>query len=218
MEGVEQAQAYAAADFAASDTAFVERFVALFGTDHDGEIADLGCGPGNIALTLATRLPTARIVGIDGSAAMIAIARQRGRRLAERVRFVEARVPDPALSRAHFSAVVSNSLLHHLPDPAALWSTVTAIGRPGAPVLIGDLRRPASAAEARHIVDIYAPDAPAVLRDDFLASLHAAFEPDEVRAQLKAAGLHRWRVEVTSDRHLQVVGTVEEVNQTTAAR
>jgi len=47
-----------------------------------------------------------------------------------------------------------------------------------------------------------------VLRRDFHASLCAAFSPAEVEAQLRAAGLAGLRVNVASDRHLTVTGTM----------
>jgi trans-aconitate 2-methyltransferase len=42
-------------------------------------IADLGCGSGHLTQTLAERWPTARVVGIDTSAEMLAQARQRAK-------------------------------------------------------------------------------------------------------------------------------------------
>ena len=55
----------------------------------------------------------------------------------------------------------------------------------------------------------YLPEAPAVLIQDFRASLAAAFEPDEVTAQLKRAGLNGLRVEAEDDRYLVVSGVVD---------
>jgi trans-aconitate methyltransferase len=45
-------------------------------------IADLGCGPGNITFRLAEHCPDASILGIDGAAAMLAIAEQRNQPIA----------------------------------------------------------------------------------------------------------------------------------------
>lgn len=205
MEDPEQAEAYAAADFSASDEAFVHAFCERFPLDDPGPIADLGCGPGNIVLRLASRFPARQLVGVDGSEPMLALARRAGSAYADRLRLVAERLPCVSLESGAYVAVVSNSLLHHLPDPDLLWQTVKRIGRPGAAVFVGDLRRPASPAQARAIVERYAASDPEVLRADFLASLHAAFEADEVRAQLRRAALDL-RVEEVADRYLWIGG------------
>ncbi|WP_018683108.1 trans-aconitate 2-methyltransferase [Actinokineospora enzanensis] len=41
-------------------------------------VVDLGCGPGNLTVTMAQRWPNARISAIDSSAEMVAAAQQRG--------------------------------------------------------------------------------------------------------------------------------------------
>lgn len=205
MEDEAQAVAYAAADFSTSDRALVDAFLDAFGAIA-GTVLDLGCGPGNIALLLAEALPEARVIGVDGSEAMLRIARARAQDhpAAARLRFLRATLPAADLPRAE--AVVSNSLLHHLHRPAVLWEAVRACAAPGAPVLVGDLRRPPTLAAARAIVAATAVDAPPVLQRDFFASLCAAFEVDEVRAQLDAAGLDALRVAEVGERHLRVWG------------
>ena len=55
MDGLEQAQAYAAADFAAGDQALIERLAQLFPGGLGARLVDLGCGPGNISFRLAER-------------------------------------------------------------------------------------------------------------------------------------------------------------------
>ncbi|MCB9525841.1 MAG: class I SAM-dependent methyltransferase [Myxococcales bacterium] len=202
MNDVAQADAYAAADFAEPDAAFVGACLPWLG-DIDGMVIDLGCGPGNIALRLARARPAWHVVGVDGSPAMLAHAQAAAPANAH---FIQATLPERSLPRAAFSGVVSNSLLHHLHDPTVLWDSVKALGRPRARIYIADLRRPPTPAAAQALVDRYAAGAPAVLRADFLASLHAAFEPGEVEAQLVAAGLDHFEVRVTSDRHLVVRG------------
>ena len=44
--------------------------------DAPREVVDLGCGPGNLTATLAARWPSARVVGLDSSADMLATAEQ----------------------------------------------------------------------------------------------------------------------------------------------
>jgi len=210
MDDEDQARAYASADFAASDAAFVagflERYGAALGTP-DAPLVDLGCGPGNIALLLAKALPGRRIVAVDGAEAMLTLGRARAAEAGlDNVAFLCATLPSEALPSASYAAVVSNSLLHHLHAPVGLWREIARVGRPGAPVHVGDLRRPATPEAARALVARYAADAPVVLREDFLASLHAAFEPAEVEAQLATAGLTTLSVEALGDRHLLVTG------------
>lgn len=208
MDGAEQARAYADADFSEPDTQFVAALQRAFGTWNQlpgPRVADLGCGPGNIALRMAAHLPDHDIVGYDGASAMLAIA---GARAADRpnLRFEEALLPDPQLPRAGFELIVSNSLLHHLHDPHVLWRTILDIGSSGAAVFVGDLRRPADEATVDHLVQTYSSDEPAVLTRDFRASLHAAFTVDEIRDQLGEHGLGHFTVETPSDRHVYVWG------------
>ena len=68
--------------------------------------------------------------------------------------------------------------------------------------------RPDSEDHAQRLVEHYAGDAPAVLREDFYRSLLAAYTPEEVSAQLIQAGLDRLKIESASDRHWIVSGTL----------
>lgn len=209
MDESEQALAYAQADFEEPNSRFVAEFEAQFPDFASGRVLDLGCGPGDIPLRIAQRHPGLSVDALDGSAAMLRHARERLARhpeLAGRVRFVEGLLPGAPLPRACYDAVVSNSLLHHLHDPAVLWESLRAHGAPGARVLVMDLYRPGSPGAAQEIVEAYAADEHEVLRRDFYNSLCAAFEPAEVRAQLAAAGLGGLAVRVVSDRHLLVSG------------
>jgi 2-polyprenyl-3-methyl-5-hydroxy-6-metoxy-1,4-benzoquinol methylase len=224
MDDPVQARAYAEADFSATDAALVEHFLGRFGATltatpypagADPAIVDLGCGPGNIAFRLAAACPAATVLGLDGAAAMLEIAAARlaaTPALADRLVFGHARLPlSAAEARAlrppgGFEAVVSNSLLHHLHDPAVFWRAVALLAAPGAAVFVQDLRRPADAATAEALVAREMAGAPEVLRRDFRASLHAAFTPAEVEAQITAAGLAGLAVEALGDRHLRVAG------------
>jgi trans-aconitate methyltransferase len=207
MEEPAQALAYAQADFSAPHQAFVDQFRRLFPAHVPRQVIDLGCGAADISVRFARAWPQAQLVGIDGAAAMLACARDavRSAGLGARIVLTQARLPDTTgLARA-FDTLLSNSLLHHLHDPQVLWRSVRALAAPGAAVLVMDLARPTSRAQVDALVASYAAGEPEVLRRDFANSLAAAFEPDEVRAQLRAARLD-FSVEMVSDRHLLVHG------------
>jgi trans-aconitate methyltransferase len=166
MEGLEQARAYGAADFSATDQALVERLAELLGPAGQLEplrIVDLGCGPGNISFRLVERFARAQVLGLDGAAAMLDLAAEGLDRHPDwrpRLSFRSALLPlGPGLAQelaggagAGFGVVVSNSLLHHLHGPQVLWRTVRQLGAPGAFVLIRDLRRPATPEAVRQLV------------------------------------------------------------------
>ena len=215
MTGLEQARAYAEADFNDSDQAFLARVRQLFPEGLGERLVDLGCGPGNISFRLAFSYPAAAVFALDGSAPMLALAReqlqlqvQQWPQLAERLRFVQAVLPDPALPGGA-SALLSNSLLHHLHDPGVLWRSLRQLAAPGAAVYVKDLRRPACLADAEALRARYLADAPPVLQHDYLASLQAAFTPDEVAAQLSAADLDCLQVASLEDRYLEVWGRLD---------
>ena len=208
MDGEAQSAAYAEADFEAPDRAFVDRFCARYPDFVQGQVLDMGCGPAAIARYLCETLPNIRVTGVDASGPMIAHGRRGAERagLAERITLLQGYFPGVIPADASFDAVISNSLLHHLPDPSVLWEELRRLVRPSAPILVTDLTRPATTDAARAIVATYAADEPDILQEDFYVSLLAAFTPEEVTAQLAASGLGYLVVERISDRHLAVHG------------
>ena len=213
MQDVLQAEAYAAADFSSGDQAVLGRIEALLGDrgQGDGEglsFVDLGCGPGNITFLLARRWPEASVLGLDGSDAMLAIAERRRRADPagpRQLRFLLRRLPSPQLE-GPCSAVISNSLLHHLHDPGVFWRSVGQLSGPATHLYVRDLRRPASQGELQDLVRRHAGSAPEVLRRDYAHSLRAAFTRSEVLDQLEAAGFDGLEVREVDDRYLEIQG------------
>ena len=211
MDDPVQAEAYAAADFDEAHSRIVAAFEACFpDAGVTGRILDLGCGPGDISLRFAARYPACTVTGVDGSAAMIRLANRRRTidAAGDRVAFVEGSIPGAPIPAVRYAAIISNSLLHHLHRPQVLWETVASYADPDTRIYVVDLRRPQSTDMARRLVEEYAAGEPDILRRDFYNSLCAAFTPREVEMQLAAAGLDGLSVQVISDRHLAVHGTL----------
>jgi len=206
MDDEQQSVAYAKADFSASNQLFVDRLTADF-PDRLRTVVDIGCGPGDVVIRLARAAQQAAITGIDGSAPMVALARDavRAARLDSRVTLLQGYIPGVALEDHAFDAVLSKDLLHHLPDPRVLWREIARLGKPGAAVYVMDLFRPPTPLDARTIVDTVAASEDPILREDFYRSLCAAFTPIEVQQQLRDAGLDLQVLRV-SDRHMIVSG------------
>ena len=208
MDGAAQAVAYARADFADTNQGFVDEVLRRFPEARVARVIDLGCGPADIPLRLACAAPAASILAVDAAPAMLRLAREATRAHPDggRVRLLCARLPGLPVPDATFDVVISNSLVHHLPDPSVFWREVRRVGRRGAAVHVMDLFRPESVARARTIVEAAATDADPILREDFFNSLLAALTPDEVRAQLDAADLAHLACDIVSERHWLVSG------------
>lgn len=208
MDESEQAKAYAQADFSVAHESFVDFFEAVFKGLPVGHVLDLGCGSGDVSCRFARRFPKVRLDGIDGSRAMLhwgykAVAE---RQLQQRVRLHHGYLPGADFPRRDYDIVISNSLLHHLADPAVLWRLLPMAGRPGARVFVMDLVRPATLEEARRLKQLYSSEEPPILQRDFFNSLLAAYTTREVEEQLCQAGLEQLEVRQVSDRHQIIFG------------
>lgn len=82
--------------------------VARVGARSPRRVVDLGCGPGNLTVTLARRWPAAEVEALDSSPEMVAEARARG--LAARVEDVTAWRP-----AEDTDVVVTNAVLQWVP-------------------------------------------------------------------------------------------------------
>jgi 2-polyprenyl-3-methyl-5-hydroxy-6-metoxy-1,4-benzoquinol methylase len=208
MTEAEQVKAYADADFEQPHRRFIELLREhLPRLPAAGTALDIGCGPGDITCRFAAAFSAWHVHGIDGSAPMLELAaRARARSgLADRLSFHACYLPDGSAPLEQYELVVSNSLLHHLADPGALWQSIRRWSRPEGAVFVMDLMRPHSSSEAAALVDEYSRGEPEVLRRDFHNSLLAAYRPEEIRQQLIDAKLEHLRVQVVSDRHWLVV-------------
>ena len=213
MNDQEQAEAYATADFENSNNLFLELFNEKF-PRHDGagNTLDIGCGPGDIMLRFARTFPNMTIHGVDGAEEMMAYGKkiiEKDVALKERVQFIKGFIPGLNLPIEKYETLISNSLLHHLHGPLYFWQTVKKFSKPGTAILLMDLRRPESREAAKKIVDQYSATEPTVLRMDFYNSLLAAFEPGEIKEQLKQENLDYLNVDIVSDRHVLVWGTIK---------
>src|SRR5881628_177656 len=136
MDDPEQALAYSRADFEEENQGFVDRFAELYPEFKAGLVLDLGCGPADIPIRLARKLPECRITGVDGSAPMIALGLEaiQVAGLADRIalrreRFQETLLPERAAD------LISHTLLHHLPNPLHFRYALKKLAFPGGLVL-----------------------------------------------------------------------------------
>jgi ubiquinone/menaquinone biosynthesis C-methylase UbiE len=201
MDSEQDAHEYEAFDNSAVNAEFVGSALEL--APVAGTVLDMGTGPGDIAILLAQRAPRLRVVAIDLGEHMLAAARANVHRagLSDRIEILRADVKSTGLASSSFDMVISNSLVHHIPEPELFFAEMKRLARPGAAFFIKDLHRPATETEHQHLVDTYAKGCTAYQRQTFADSLRAGLVVSEVQAicaRLDLPGLDICR---SSDRH-----------------
>ena len=104
-------------------------------------VLDVGCGPGTLALLMATKVaPGGEVVGIDASPQMIERATQKAKKAAAGARFEVAAIESLPLVDASFDASTSTFMLHHLPHDVQTkgLAEVRRVLKPGGQLLIAD--------------------------------------------------------------------------------
>lgn len=210
MDDRDEALAYAAANFTDVNEAFIQKLLELAEGIRDAAAVDLGTGPADIPIRLSILRPQWKITAVDGAPAMLELAKVRLHTagVAERVNLVLADAKSLPFPDDSFQVIVSNSLLHHVSDPMALWREIGRIAAPGALLCLRDLLRPESESQAKALVTQHAGTESALLQEEFYRSLLAAYTPDEVAEQLRQVGLGNLTVAPVSDRHFDVYGRI----------
>lgn len=82
---------------------------------RDGmRVADIGCGPGALAVRIKKARPSVTMVGVDGDPEVLALARAKARDADVEVTFEEGLATEPPLEHGSFDRVVMSLVLHHL--------------------------------------------------------------------------------------------------------
>jgi trans-aconitate 2-methyltransferase len=99
--------------------------------EQPSTVVDLGCGPGNLTVTLADRWPGAQVEGVDSSGPMVERARaEHGDSVGGRVRFTIGDLREWAPS-APVDVLVSNATFQWVPGHLDLLPRLAGAVRPG---------------------------------------------------------------------------------------
>jgi len=94
----------------------------------DETVLDAGCGSGRVTQALIERLPRGQVIGVDGSAGMIAAARQR---LGDAAELIVSDLAELDLGGRQVDAVFSTAVFHWLADHELLFRRLRLVLRPG---------------------------------------------------------------------------------------
>jgi ubiquinone/menaquinone biosynthesis C-methylase UbiE len=211
MDTAEEAADYDAMDHDAVNARFCEDLLAVRGP-LPSPVLDVGTGTARIPIALCMRAPAVTVVAIDLADHMLALGRENVARagLSSRVRLERIDAKAMPYADGAFGAVVSNSIVHHIPEPRAALAEMWRVTANGGVLFVRDLARPPNASEVDRLVALYGgtpPDDPAERasferqRDLLRASFHAALTVEEVAELVAPFGIAPSSVRMTSDRH-----------------
>ena len=201
MDTLEEAVDYDSMDHRNVNRVFVADLLAA--GPGEGEILDLGTGTALIPIELCRRDPGARVLAADVAEHMVRVARQNvdGAGLADRIRVQQIDAKGLPFGDGQFATVVSNSIVHHIPEPGNVLREAWRVTAPGGLLFFRDLLRPEDDATVRHLVETYAGEANRHQQQMFEDSLRAALTVEEMQQSVVEFGQGPQTVRATSDRH-----------------
>ena len=204
MDTQEAAEAYDAMGHGEVDRAFVDRVVALGAST--GHFLDVGTGPAQIPILLAQRCPNIHITAIDLSEEMLKIAKRHvaAAGLTDRITLELVDAKALPYSDNTFDGLISNSIVHHIHDSLRALQEMGRVIRPKGVVLIRDLIRPETPADAQAFVDRYAADDTPYQQKLYYDSFLAAFTIVEVNEMLAQMDMPGAVVVQSTDRHWSI--------------
>ncbi len=201
MDSVEEARDYDQMDHAAVNDVFVTDLLAS--GEITGEVLDLGTGTAQIPVALCQQHDDCQVMAVDLAVHMLDLARYQieVNGLVERIMLDHIDAKSLPHDSDRFDVVMSNSIVHHIPEPAGVLAEAIRVVRSGGRLFFRDLLRPESDESVQQLVSTYAGDANDHQRQMFDDSLRAALSLDEIQNLIAELGYNPEEVQATSDRH-----------------
>lgn len=218
MNNLDEAVEYNEMDFSEVNRAFVSDLLTFSSTSLpsqyqsssretiDGlgnDVLDLGTGTARIPVELCKRHPSVRVMASDASVEMLELARYNIElaHLLDRVQLHHGDAKKLVFHKEYFDAVLSNSLIHHLPDCKNFFAEALRVLRPNGILFVRDLFRPENQTEVERLVELHAANENERSKQLFRQSLQAGYRVNEVAEIIEPLGIPADAIQMTSDRH-----------------
>ncbi len=206
-----EATAYDGMDFLAVNTAFAAEAIEL--DPHAVKILDAGTGTARIPILMCQQRSQYLFTAVDLAQSMLIIGRSNveSAQLTQRIRLERVdtkRMPYPDLE---YDMIISNSLVHHLPDPLSFFQEVKRLVKPGGAILIRDLIRPETNEQIDQLVSHFAKNDNSHQQGLFRDSLKAALTITEVQTLLDRVNIPQIELNRSSDLHWTIKRTLKRI-------
>jgi ubiquinone/menaquinone biosynthesis C-methylase UbiE len=212
MDSEREAQEYNDMDHSVVNQRFVEelfRFVRdqnAVGADGEielGDVLDLGTGTALIPIELCRQDHECRVMAVDLAVSMLELARYNVEAggMIERITLAQVDAKKMGYDRGAFDVVISNSIIHHIPQPLSCLREMVRVVAEDGLLFIRDLMRPEDTETLEELVVAYTGKESEYSQKLFRDSLHAALSLDEIRELVASLGFEPDSVKATSDRH-----------------
>ncbi|MDS3860260.1 class I SAM-dependent methyltransferase [Thermosynechococcaceae cyanobacterium BACA0444] len=208
MDTAQAAADYDAMDFTEVNNDFAQ--LALELGPESGRILDLGTGTARIPLLLAQARPHWQITAVDLAASMLTIGQQHidQAQLHDQITLLPADAKSLPLGDQSFDLIISNSLVHHLPDPLPFFAEIQRLLHFQGALLIRDLIRPQTEAGLQNILMNHGGNSSPNQLKLFQDSLRASFTLSEIKTMIHQAGIKNVEIYQSSNRHWTVARAV----------
>lgn len=172
------------------------------------DLLDMGTGTALIPIELCKLLPkSARIMAADASQPMLELARYRIEvaALTDRIQLLYGDCKKLPFENDFFDTVFSNTLIHHVPNPADVLREAWRVLRPNGLLFVRDLIRPLDNEQVELIVDLHAANQAESGRQLLRQSLLASLTIEEIQSIANEAGISPVTIEQTSDCHWTLI-------------
>ena len=168
-----------------------------------GEVLDIGTGSALIPIELCRQSSEVHVVAVDLSPSMLDVATININlaELNDRIMIDLVDAKELQFDSGRFDSVISNSIVHHIPDPSVVLKEAVRVTKPGGLLFFRDLMRPDSIETVQHLVDTYTGSENEHAQQMFYNSLKAALNLQEIQLLVQDLGFTSDSVQATSDRH-----------------
>ena len=206
MDTEEEAKDYDSMDHSSVNQVFVEDLLKVPGVR--GDMLDLGTGTALIPIELCKAREDVRVMAVDMAVNMLEIARYNieVEGMTEQIELAQVDAKKLDIEDDYFDVVMSNSIIHHIPEPLDCLVEAVRVTKPGGVLFFRDLMRPENDAAVQQLVETYAGQENEHQKQMFDNSLRAALSLDEIRGMVQGLGFEPESVTATTDRHWTWVG------------